>query len=115
MTEGGRERQAPDSRERAQMLRAVAQELRTVDPAGLTGEELQELYDSLPREASRLQGQPRPSNVRQLPIRPGPSAAVRRYRLTFESIAAEVERAADGIDRRLDEAEMLAADTGGAE
>ncbi|MEB3031749.1 hypothetical protein [[Mycobacterium] nativiensis] len=109
MTDDEQERQEPDSRQRAQLLREVACHLRTTDPADLSGSQLQELYAAFPSDAGC--GAP-PPNVYKLPIRPGPDTTVRRLRLSFQALAADAQRAADEIDRRLDEAGVPPADTG---
>src|SRR5690625_5160434 len=102
MNGGGDEGQRePDTRERARLLREVARQFRKVDPAELTADQLWELCEAMPSAATR--GEPtRPANVRSLPVRPGPDATLRRLRLSFAAAAADAERAADAIDRRLD-------------
>lgn len=104
MSHDGPERE-PDSRERAQLLREIARQLRSVDPADLTAAQLQELCDAIPTYSSRGESRPSaPPNVHDLPARPGPDATLRRLRLTFEAMAADADRAADEIDQRLDAA-----------
>ncbi len=110
MTDDEQERQEPDSRQRAQLLREVARHLRTTDPADLSGPQLQELYAAIPSGARRSEP---PANVYKLPIRPGPDTTLRRLRLSFQALAADAQHAADEIDRRLDEAGVPPADTGG--
>lgn len=93
----------PDTRVRAQLLREIARQLRSVDPADLTAAQLQELCDAIPTYSSRGMSSPiSPPNVHRLPAGPGPDATLRRLRLTFEALAADADRAADDIDRRLD-------------
>ncbi len=101
--EGGEGRREPDTRERARLLREVARQFREVDPAELTAEQLEEICAAIPTAASRGEARPsRPVNVHALPVRPGPDATLRRLRLRFDAMAADAERAADDIDRRLD-------------
>jgi hypothetical protein len=96
-------RQEPDTRERARLLREVARQFRAVDPAELTAEQLEEICDAIPTAASRGEAhRSRPANVHALPVRLGPDAALRRLRLRFAAAAADADRAADDIDRRLD-------------
>lgn len=97
--EGQRE---PDTRERARLLREVARQFREVDPAELTADQLWELCEAMPSAATRGEPTARPANVHSLPIRTGPDATLRRLRLSFAAAAADAERAADAIDRRLD-------------
>lgn len=101
--DGDEGRREPDTRERARLLREVARQFREVDPAELTADQLQELYKAMPSASTRGEPEPsRPANVHPLPIRPGPEATLRRLRLSFDAVAADAERAADAIDRRLD-------------
>ncbi len=104
MSYGGDEGQRePDTRERARLLREVARQFREVDPAELTADQLWELCEAMPSAATRGEPEPsRPANVHSLPIRTGPDATLRRLRLSFAAAAADAERAADAIDRRLD-------------
>jgi hypothetical protein len=104
MSDDGYERQRePDTRERAWLLREVARQFREVDPAELTADQLRELCEAMPSAATR--GEPsRPANVHSSPVRPGPDATLRRLRLSFAAVAADAERAADDIDRRLNAA-----------
>lgn len=101
MTDDDRERGQSDSRHGAQVLRQAGRLLRATDPAELTGRQLQELWDSIPGHA--LRGGPS-ANVYRLPVRLGPDTPLWRQRLLFETLAADVERAGDEMDRRLDEA-----------
>lgn len=102
MSDGGDEGQRePDTRERARLLREVARQFRAVDPAELTADQLWELCEAMPSAATRDEPS-RPANVHSLPIKPEPDATLRRLRLTFAAAAADAERAADAIDRRLD-------------
>lgn len=110
MTDDDPERGQTDSRHGAQVLRQVARLLRATDPADLTGPQLQELWDSIPHHARRGGS---PTNVRHLPVRLGPGTPLWRQRLSFETLAADIERAADEMDRRLAEAGSPPADIDG--
>lgn len=94
----------PDSRERARILRTVAHRFRELDLEQMTGRQLAPLFEVI-NGLAEVSTRPsvEPENVHQLPTGPGEDAIVRRARLALEAFAANAEKAADEMDRRLDE------------
>ena len=94
----------PDSRDRARLLRTVAHQFRQVDTARMTGAQGYQLVEALRAAADGAPMPVRPENVHELPLRPGPDSSSRRANLALDAAADRAERAADEMDRRLDEA-----------
>ncbi|WP_343929754.1 hypothetical protein [Tsukamurella strandjordii] len=82
----------------------MAHQFRQVDTARMTGAQGYQLVEALKSAADGAPVAVRPENVHELPLRPGPDSSWRRANLALDAAADRAERAADEMDRRLDEA-----------
>jgi len=93
----------PDTRDRADNLRKLGAVFRQLAATELSDRDIHDLGVAVMKMFRGVDLPAQPTNVQQLPIRPGPASESRRLALSLESFAARVEQEADAIDERLDQ------------